>query len=110
MAVILANRMLTVHKRAHPQARDAHGTPIPQTSDTVTTVGPFPGAAQESADGSWTLRLDPRTWRVREEDNVTDDQGNTWIIVGRPRLNQVPGASDVDFVRAQGTLEPPLVP
>jgi hypothetical protein len=47
---------------------------------------------------------------VREEDNVTDDQGNTWIIVGRPRLNQVPGASDVDFVRAQGTLEPPLVP
>lgn len=111
MAVVLADRQLTAHVRKHPQARDAHGTPVASAADLPADQrGPYPGAAHENPEGGWNLRVDPRAWRLREGDKITDDQSNTWIVTGAPKLVQVPGDDSVDFVRVSATLEPPLVP
>lgn len=110
MAVILPDRALTAHVRAHPFTRDARGTPMPTAGDQVDVRGPYPGAAQENPDGSWALRVDARCWPLRASDKITDDQGSVWVLGGSPKLHMVPGVSDVDFIEAVGTLEPPKVP
>jgi hypothetical protein len=83
---------------------------MPDVSDSITMLGPWPGAAQEQADSSWTLRCDPRCWMLRAGDKITDDQGHTFIVHGLPKLTKIPGNSTVDHVRCTATLEPPLVP
>lgn len=110
MAVILPNALVRVFKRAHPQERDSHGTAVPQDWDLITPIGPVPANLTENPDGSFNLRLDPSAWRVREGDKVTDDQGREFFIREGAKLVAIPGCTDVDFVRAVVTLDPPLVP
>ncbi len=107
MAVILPDRQMTFYKRAHPQERDAHGTPVAQDTDLITPAGPWPGAAAEQVDSTWNLRCDPRAWRLRIGDKITDDQGNVFIVKDEPKLTKIPGNDSVDFVRCICILEPP---
>lgn len=110
MAVVLADRVLTVTVRSHPWTRDAMGTPVPTVADVLDVRGPWPGAAQENPDLSWSLRVDARAWPVRAGDQISDDQGHVWVASGSPKLHMVPGVPDVDFIEVQGTLDPPKVP
>lgn len=110
MAVVLADRALTVVVRSHPWERDARGVPMPTGNDTLTTRGPWPGAAEENADQTWVLRVDPRAWPVRAGDTITDDQGHTFVVYGEPKLHQIPGFPAVDYIETQATLNPPEVP
>jgi hypothetical protein len=107
MAVLLPDRQLTVLVKAHPFTRDAHGYPI-APSEHAETRGPWPGAAKEQPDASWTLRLDPRAWPVEPSDRVTD--GNRVWVVSSARLHTVPGHPDADYISVTATLEPPEVP
>lgn len=109
MAVVLSNCQLQVEAREHPEERDARGTPVPSDTDTITVRGPFPGSALQQPDGSWSLRLDPQCWPVRAGDKVTDGT-RVWFANPDPRLHQVPGIPDVDYVQVAATLDPPLVP
>lgn len=108
MAVVLADRALTVTVRAHPWQRDSRGVPVPLPTDAQETRGPWPGAAKEQADGTWTLRVDPRAWPMRPGDKITDGVG-TWVTT-TARLHQLPGFSSVDYIAVTATLEPPKVP
>lgn len=110
MVVLLADRELTAEVRAHPWVRDAHGLPVPTDADATTVHGPYPGAASENANMSWTLRIDARCWPLRAGDKISDDQGNVWVLAGDPKLHQVPGVPDVDYIDAAATLDPPRVP
>jgi hypothetical protein len=113
MAVILPNAHLTVRKRAHAFARDAHGLPVAGAS-TVTTEGPTPGAVVEPDDTTpaaapYRLRLDPSHWPVRPDDEVEDDQGRKFIV-RTARKVAVPVDDAVDFIRVTADLDPPEVP
>src|SRR5690349_10442270 len=108
MAVRLADRALTVVKRAHPWVRDGRGVPMPTAADDLTTVDPTPGAAAVNPDGTWTLRVDPAAWELRAGDQISDDQGNEWVVTGVPVLNALPGGTGaIDFIACTATLEPP---
>ena len=109
MAVLLADRSLTVRAKTHPWARDARGVPMPAAEPVVEERGPHPGAAVEQADLSWALRLDPAVWPLRAGDEVTDGT-LTWVVAGEPKLHQVPGVTAVDHIEATGQLDPPRVP
>lgn len=109
MAVVLADRDLTARVQSHPWTRDEHGVPVPAEAPVTDDRGPYPGAATEQPDDTWTLRLDPRCWPVRAGDTITDGT-LTWVLTGNPRLHQVPGVSDVDYIAATAQLEPPEVP
>ena len=109
MSVLLPDRQLTVTVRAHPQERDDRGVPKPTPQDALTVRGPYPGAAEEQPDGSWTLRVDPRCWPMRPGDQITDGT-LTWYASTQPQLRGVPGVPDVDFIRVIGTLDPPRTP
>ncbi|HEY1177011.1 MAG TPA: hypothetical protein VGF17_12710 [Phytomonospora sp.] len=111
MPVLLADRQLTAQVRSHPQARDARGVPMPSAADTLTSRGPYPGAAKEQPDTSWRLRLDERCWPLRGGDQITDGT-LTWVVSynPEPKLHQVPGVPDVDYVEVVATLDPPRVP
>lgn len=111
MPVVLSNCELAVHAREHPFERDERGYPVPSPSDAVTVRGPFPGAAKEQPDRSFKLRLDERCWPVRGGDLITDGE-RTWYAAYQPepRLHEVPGIPDVDYVEVVATLDPPRVP
>lgn len=109
MTVVLPDRDLTARARRHPWVRDERGMPVPAAEPNWTTRGPYPGAAEEQADGTWALRIDPRAWPLLAGDQVTDGD-KTWILVGEPKLHAIPGVPDVDHVAATGTLDPPQVP
>lgn len=109
MAVVLADRTVTVIKRAHPEQRDARGTPLPTAQDALTTVGPLPAAAARQPDMSWKLRIDPRAWPMRKGDQITDDQGNTWYAREEPEYHPNPISSAADCIQVVGMLDPPLV-
>ncbi|MEU5978432.1 hypothetical protein [Streptomyces sp. NPDC047315] len=110
MAVVLPNAMLTVYVLAHPWARDANGVPVPPNpGQKPTPRGTWPGAVLEQPDGSWTVRLDPQAWPVKEGDTVSDGAGRSWTLTSS-RLHAVPGCPDVDYVQGAATLNPPEVP
>lgn len=109
MAVLLADRELTAHVATHPWGRDKHGTAVaPNPSAPREQRGPYPGAAREQPDGSWTLRADPRTWTLRTGDTLTDGTW-TWVVTAA-FLRDVPGYPDADYVQITAVLDPPRVP
>jgi hypothetical protein len=108
MAVLLPTDELTVKVRAHPELRDAHGVPVAPVNTDPEVRGPYPGAVKEGLAGTWSIRLDPRVWRVWPDDEVTDGT-RTWIIRSA-QLNEVPGYSDADYIAVTAVLDPPLVP
>lgn len=77
MSVLLPNAQLGVRRRA-ADAVDALGDEIPGTPGPLE--GPWPGRAAETADGRWTLAVDPAAWPVREHDLVTEPGGRTWAV------------------------------
>lgn len=105
MAVILSDGEYAVRHREHPAPRDADGIPVlPAPGDPV---GPWPGDAHEiqTVANSWSFRLDPRVWPLREGDLITSG-GQTWTVEGRPSLFVNNAAPDVDYVSATATLTP----
>ncbi|PRH78864.1 hypothetical protein C6N75_12725 [Streptomyces solincola] len=109
MAVVLADRSLTVYVLAHPWGRDARGVPVPPPPDARPAArGTWPGAANEQADGSWTLRADPAAWPI-EPGDVIGDGTRLWTVV-TALLKRVPGFSAADYVAIVATLNPPEVP
>ncbi|MFE7072561.1 hypothetical protein ACFU96_21020 [Streptomyces sp. NPDC057620] len=109
MAVVLPNAKLTVYVLAHPWVRDANGVPVPPNpGQKPAPRGTWPGSVIEQDDGSWSVRLDPKSWPVKEGDTVSDETGRSWTL-SSPRNHAVPGCSDVDYVQASGTLNPPEV-
>ncbi|MFE9993531.1 hypothetical protein [Streptomyces avermitilis] len=110
MAVVLPNAALTVYALAHPWERDANGVPVPPNPNArPAPLGTWPGSVSEQPDGSWTARLDPQAWPVKEGDAITDEIGRTWTLTST-RNHRVPGCPDVDYVQATATLNPPEVP
>jgi hypothetical protein len=110
MAVVLPNATLTAYVLHHPWERDANGVPVPPNPNVKGAPrGPWPGSVLEQPDGTWTVRLDPRVWPVKEGDTISDDTGRTWTLTST-RHHQVPGCPDVDYVQATATLNPPEVP
>jgi hypothetical protein len=103
MAVVLANGRYRVAKRAYPPPQDDHGTPVPGTPGAGGALRD--GAAHESPDGSWSLRIDPAEWPVRAGDRFIGPGGTTWTVVGNPRLHRNPAAGDVDYISATGSLD-----
>lgn len=103
VAVILGDGQYTVRHRAHPAPRDADGIPV--LSAPGDPQGPFYGASREVAQDSWSLRLDPAVWPLREGDIVAG-HGRTWVVEGRPSLYVNNAAADVDYVSATATLSP----
>ncbi|MFD4794989.1 hypothetical protein [Streptomyces anulatus] len=110
MAVVLPNALLTVYVLPHPWERDTNGVPVPPNPNARPDPrGTWPGSVIEQVDASWSMRLDPRAWPVREGDTVTDETGRTWTLTAT-RNHRVPGCPDVDYVEAAATLNPPEVP
>lgn len=107
MTVVLTSGNYGIRKRTHPFSRDAHGTPVPPGLGSV--VGPWPGDANRQADGSYSIRLDPRLWPVKAGDVVTGPNSEVWLVVGQPLLFRNNASPDVDYVGVTGTLEPPEV-
>lgn len=108
MAVLLVNAALRVEVLAHPQERDAHGTPV-APSTPVVVRGPLPGALRRMPDLTWNARLDPALWPVRPGDTVVDENDRRFVV-STAQLNQVPGCSDADYIAITATLDPPEVP
>lgn len=109
MAVLLADRELTAHVTTHPWARDAHGTPVPPNPATPREErGPYPGAATEQPDASWTLRADTRMWRLLPGDTLTD--GTLSWVVTTALLRKVTDYPNADYIQITAALEPPRVP
>ncbi|MDV6291270.1 hypothetical protein R2F25_38310 [Streptomyces sp. UP1A-1] len=83
-----------------------------RTAEPEPEAGPrgtWPGSVLEQPDESWSIRLDPRAWPVREGDTITDETGRSWTLTST-RNHAVPGCPDVDYVQATATLNPPEVP
>jgi hypothetical protein len=109
MAVVLPNAQVTVYALAHPWQRDANGTPVPPNPNARPAPrGTWPGSVLEQPDGSWTVRLDPAAWPVKEGDTITDETGRSWTLTST-RHHAVPGCPAVDYVQAAATLNPPKV-
>ncbi|MEU5181147.1 hypothetical protein AB0G49_13955 [Streptomyces longwoodensis] len=109
MAVLLPDRSITAYVLDHPWERDAHGVPVPPAPGTRPPArGTWPGAATEQADGSWTLRVDPAAWRLRDGDVLTDGE-REWTVVAA-LLKTVPGHPAADYIAVTATLNPPEVP
>ncbi|MFF9901230.1 hypothetical protein [Streptomyces longispororuber] len=110
MAVVLANRRLTLYAHAHPWGRDANGVPVPpDPKQRPEPRGTWPGSVLEQPDGSWSLRLDPQSWPVEPGDVVTDESGASWTVTAA-RHHAVPGFAAVDYVQVTATRNPPEVP
>ncbi|MEU3455584.1 hypothetical protein ABZ671_18585 [Micromonospora sp. NPDC006766] len=108
MAVLLPDGRYALLRQAHPQGRDAHGTPIP--AEPPAPTAPVDGAAARHLDGSWTLRLDPALWPVAAGDTISRaGDGRRWVVTGTPLLQQVPGHPDVDYVAVTAMQDPPDV-
>jgi hypothetical protein len=106
MSVILSDGLYTVRKRAHPYQRDDHGLPVPpELSDPL---GPLPGCATEQQDGSWSLRLDPTAWPMREDDQITGPNGTVWMVRGQPVLYVNNANPALNYVSIQAVFEPLL--
>lgn len=108
MTVVLSDGAYRVARRPHPWPRDDHGTPVPPALGAASS--PLPGGAREQSDGTWSLRLDPSEWPLEDGDKVLGPAGRVWTVVGEPRRHLNWGANDVDYVSAQGALDPPEVP
>ncbi|MFM9697895.1 hypothetical protein [Streptomyces europaeiscabiei] len=110
MAVLLPNAVLTVYALAHPWARDANGVPVPPNPNhRPAPRGTWPGSVLEQPDASWSVRLAPEAWPVKEGDTIADETGRSWTLVSI-RNHAVPGCPDADYVQATATLNPPEVP
>ena len=108
MAVLLTDGRYTLHRQPTPQTRDGHGLPVP--GPAAPPAGPGDGASSRQADGAWTLRLDPALWPVSAGDTVTRAaDGHRWVVTGTPRLHEVPGHPDVDYVAVTAVQDPPDV-
>lgn len=103
VAVVLADGDYTVRRRPHPWPRDADGLPVPPSLGAPE--GPWPGASREVTPDSWSMRLDPRCWPLREGDLVIRGT-RVWVVQGRPHLFVNNVASDVDYVAVTATLSP----
>lgn len=107
MTVLLPTCALTVRVLPHPEVRDAMGAPV-APADTADVRGPWPGAAHEQQDGTFTLRVDPRAWRINPGDRITDGL-RTWVV-STALLASVPDVPDVDYIAVTASLEPPRAP
>ena len=77
-------------------------------------IGPYDGAVIEPDDttpaqAAYRLRVDPRCHPMRPDDEVTDDEGRTFVV-RTAKLVSVPGNDAVDFIRVTADLDPPQVP
>jgi hypothetical protein len=97
-----------VSRRPHPWPRDDHGTPVPSALGAPGAARP--GAATKQPDGAWSLRQDPAEWPRHAGDKVTGPDGAVWTVTGVPLLHRNNAASDVDYVAAAASLDPPEVP
>ncbi|MGI5337659.1 hypothetical protein ACQEVS_09810 [Streptomyces sp. CA-181903] len=110
MAVVLPNRLLTLHALEHPWVRDTNGVPVPpDPNQRPAPRGTWPGSALEQQDGTWSLRLDPGAWPVEPGDIVSDDHGLTWTVT-TAREHRVAGWSAADYVQATASRNPPKAP
>ncbi|RLU86264.1 hypothetical protein CTZ27_25130 [Streptomyces griseocarneus] len=106
MPVLLPDRDLTAYVLAHPWTRDAHGTPVPPPPDTrPAPTGTWAGAAAEQMDGTWTLRVDPRSWPLKSGDLLSDGT-RTWTV-DSALLKKVPGCGAADYIAVTAVLNPP---
>ncbi|MER7937936.1 MULTISPECIES: hypothetical protein [unclassified Streptomyces] len=108
MAVVLPDRQITAYVLAHPWGRDAHGRAVPPPPDAKPAPrGTWPGAAIEQPDKSWTLRVDPGAWKLREGD-VLGDGEHMWTVMTAV-LKTVPGYPATDYIAVTAALNPPEV-
>lgn len=97
MSVLLPNDSLSLRRAAEPTF-DAHGAYV--RGSWAAPIGPYPGAARESAQGVWTLCLDIALWPVREGDVVVSDSGQEWLVTTSQALHNVVDPT-VDYVRCE---------
>uniref|UniRef100_UPI003F4961BB hypothetical protein n=1 Tax=Nonomuraea sp. CA-251285 TaxID=3240002 RepID=UPI003F4961BB len=107
MTVLLANRRLSVRRRA-PGGRGPHGDTVVGALGPLT--GPWPGRAEEAADvpagqvggRTWELGVDVAAWPLAPQDIVVDaDSGQEWLITSADLLvNNADPAVDYVLVRA----------
>jgi hypothetical protein len=104
VVVILSDGSYSVRKRTHEYTRDGHGTPVPGSPGSASAA--LPGAATEQPDGTYTLRLDPALWPLREDDLIDGPSSRTWIIESAVlRVNNADSA--IDYVAVTAALQPP---
>lgn len=103
VAVILGDGSYAVQRREHPAPRDADGIPV--LAAPGDPEGPWPGASRETSFNSWSLRLDPRAWPLREGDLIVGG-GHTFVVQGRPALFTNNANPAVDYVSVSATLSP----
>jgi hypothetical protein len=108
MAVILSDGNYGVQKRTHPFLRDAEGMPVPAEPGEVQ--GPWPGGSRREADGTYSIRLDPRCCPLYEGDLVTGPAGEVWLVEGLPQLRTNVASADLDHVALTGSIQPELTP
>ncbi len=110
MAVMLPNAQITAHVRSHAWTRDAHGTPVPTGTDTITARGPFPcNLVRKDGGEAWACRLDPRMDPLRPGDELTDGD-RVWTIGPGVTFHEIPGCSYIDYIEATAVLNVPEVP
>ncbi|MFC5902690.1 hypothetical protein [Streptomyces zhihengii] len=108
MAVVLPNAMLTAYVLAPLGARRQRRTRTPPPGRRPAPRATWPSSVLEQPDGTWTVRLDPKGWPVKDGDTISDGTGRTWTLTST-RQHAVRGCSDVDYVQATATLNPPEV-
>lgn len=102
MAVILSDGPYRVAHRQYPWPQDSHGVPMPPAAGSL---GPErAGGCRENPDNSWSLRLDPAEWPVRDGDKVHGPAGQLWTVLGYPRLHLNTASPDLDYISATAAL------
>ena len=113
MAVLLPNARLAVRKKAHPFARDAHGSPITggeSATGTYRDSGLFERAVTGAEQGiEWSIRLQPEEWPIEIGDSIVEDGPRIWTVMAA-NLHAVTGVPDVDYVAITAVLEVPKFP
>ena len=113
MAVMMPNTTLTLRRKTHQYAEDAHGVRV-ATVGWGAPVGPFPGAVVLPEDGDTSaaprrILADPRLAPITPDDELTDAQGRVYIV--RSARAALDGFTpELDHVACTGELTPPYVP
>lgn len=111
MAVLLADRMLALARRAAP-VRDADGDVVGETWQAPDAAKP--GRAEEGPDvppeqiegRTWVLALDPCLWPVAQRDIVVDvASGQRWLVTSAD-LRAHGATPAIDYVRVEAHMRP----
>lgn len=113
MAVILPNTTLTLRRKTHDYAEDAHGVPVAGAGWSAP-IGPYPGAVVLPEDGATSaaprrVRADIRLDPIKPDDELTDADGNVYIV-RTARASRFPGPAYLDHIACTAELTPPYVP